>query len=174
MIHMLQRLYVVPIPKTEQLLSTQQNFTMPFIWRFETRKKNMTLFLLLCFGWNLFCLSYLSGVEDHLLSDYFLCILFISCFFADISVIYPLVRKIVTGSWVVHQTLQVRCHKCQVQSVQMKAADPPTSRILFDVRMYGLTEVYFELTWGNISTSSLTLASLEYIRTKWSQYLPLL
>ena len=48
----------------------------------------------------------------------------------------------------------------------MKAADPPTSRILFDVRMYGLAEVYFELTWGNISTSSLTLASLEYIRTK--------
>ena len=76
---MLQRLYVVSIPKTEQLLSTQQNFTKSFMWQFETRKKYEP-FLLLCYGLNLFCLSYLSGVEDHLLSDYFLCIFFISYF----------------------------------------------------------------------------------------------
>ena len=119
---MLQSLYVVSIPKTEQLLSAQQNFTMSFIWRFEARKKES--FLLLCVGLNLFRLSYLSGVEDHLLYDCFLCILFMSCFFAHIFVIYPLVRKIVTGSWVVHLTLELLCHKFQLQSVLMKVVDP--------------------------------------------------
>ena len=37
----------------------------------KPEKKYMSLFLLLCFGLNLFPLSYLSRVKDHLLSDYF-------------------------------------------------------------------------------------------------------
>ena len=78
------RLYQFLKLNTVQLVSTQQNFTISFIWRFEARKKNMSLFLLLCFGINLFRLGYLLGVEDHLLSDYFLCILFVSCFLAEI------------------------------------------------------------------------------------------
>ena len=86
------------------------------------QEKKMSLFLLLCFGLNLVRLSYLS---DHLLSDYFLCILFVSYFFTDISAIYPLVWKIVTESRVVHLTLEVLCYKFQLRSILMKVVDPP-------------------------------------------------
>ena len=63
---MLQRLYAVSIPKTEQLLSTHETLQCHLFGNLKPEKK-----ILLCFGLNLFRLSYLSGVEDHLLSGYF-------------------------------------------------------------------------------------------------------
>ena len=62
----------------------------------------LTLLWMLCFELDSYCLSFLSGVGHPFLFDYFLWILFFSCFCAYVSASYPLVWTIVTVSRVVH------------------------------------------------------------------------